>query len=90
MASLVGWGEEKRLCSRLRRQEKNGNCLAAPVMEDEAKVEGLCFDGGEQEIMGSSTEKTKHIVWGSVWGWGDGIIIITENGFESSLCSTMC
>lgn len=31
--------------------------------EDEAEVEGLWFDGGEQESMGTSTEKTTHHAW---------------------------
>lgn len=64
---MVGWREERLLCGRLREKEKKLTARqpSSPVSatEDEAEVKGLWFDGGEQENMGTSTEKTTQHAW---------------------------
>ena len=59
-------GEGRLSCVRLRVKEKSGNCLAAvgvlmSLVENTPGMTGLCFDGREQESMGTSTEKTRYV-----------------------------
>lgn len=61
-------GETAAWKAERKRKERNltaGQPSVSPVSatEDEAEVEGLWFDGGEQESMGTSTEKTTHHAW---------------------------
>lgn len=53
----AAWKAERK---RKERKLTAGQPSVSPVSatEDEAEVEGLWFDGGEQESMGTSTEKT--------------------------------
>lgn len=83
------WKAERK---RKERKLTAGQPSVSPVSatEDEAEVEGLWFDGGEQESMGTSKRRQTMpgFLKGSIWGWGRGggsIIVIIGNIFESNL-----